>query len=101
MHITKSLLEMQQRQEKYIIGKMNLRLFSKSINLMGEFKYLLVVIGPTAVGKTALCVKLAHQFQTDILSADSRQFFRELNIGTAKPSQDEMQDVKHYFINSH
>ncbi|GGG57086.1 tRNA (adenosine(37)-N6)-dimethylallyltransferase MiaA [Hymenobacter glacieicola] len=62
---------------------------------------LLVVTGPTAVGKTALCVRLAQELQTEIVSADSRQFFRELNIGTAKPTPEEMQGVPHHFINSH
>ncbi|OUJ72848.1 tRNA (adenosine(37)-N6)-dimethylallyltransferase MiaA [Hymenobacter crusticola] len=62
---------------------------------------LLVVAGPTAVGKTALCVHLAQQYQTEIVSADSRQFFRELSIGTAKPTPEEMQGVPHHFINSH
>ena len=47
---------------------------------------LLVVAGPTAVGKTALCVRLAQQLDTVVVSADSRQFFRELSIGTAKPT---------------
>ncbi|MBX0289136.1 tRNA (adenosine(37)-N6)-dimethylallyltransferase MiaA [Hymenobacter sp. HSC-4F20] len=62
---------------------------------------LLVVTGPTAVGKTDLCVHLAQQLGTEIVSADSRQFFRELNIGTAKPTPAEMQGVPHHFINSH
>ncbi|TGE23973.1 tRNA (adenosine(37)-N6)-dimethylallyltransferase MiaA [Hymenobacter aquaticus] len=62
---------------------------------------LLVVAGPTAVGKTALCVQLAQHYQTDIISADSRQFFRELSIGTAKPTPAEMQGVTHHFIDSH
>ena len=62
---------------------------------------LLTIAGPTAVGKTALCVQLAQQFHTEIVSADSRQFFRELSIGTAKPTSAEMQDVPHHFINSH
>ncbi len=62
---------------------------------------LLVVAGPTAVGKTALCVALAQEFQTEIVSADSRQFFRELSIGTAKPTAAEMQGVVHHFIDSH
>jgi tRNA dimethylallyltransferase len=73
----------------------------KFINQMETSKYLLVVVGPTAVGKTALCVKLAHVFHTDILSADSRQFFKELNVGTAKPDAEEMENVMHYFVNSH
>ncbi|MCC2546548.1 tRNA (adenosine(37)-N6)-dimethylallyltransferase MiaA [Hymenobacter sp. BT175] len=62
---------------------------------------LLVVGGPTAVGKTALCVRLAQELKTEIVSADSRQFYRELSIGTAKPTPDEMQGIPHHFINSH
>jgi len=62
---------------------------------------LLTIAGPTAVGKTALCVQLAQRFQTEIVSADSRQFFRELSIGTAKPTPAEMQGVPHHFIDSH
>ena len=62
---------------------------------------LLTIAGPTAVGKTALCVQLAQQFHTEIVSADSRQFFRELSIGTAKPTPTEMQGVPHHFIDSH
>ena len=64
-------------------------------------KTLVVVAGPTAVGKTDLCVKLAQTLQTEVLSADSRQFYRELNIGTAKPSQADLQGVPHHFIDSH
>ncbi len=62
---------------------------------------LVVITGPTAVGKTSLCVELAQHYNTEIISADSRQFFKELTIGTAKPTQCEMQHVTHYFINSH
>lgn len=64
-------------------------------------KYLIVIVGPTAVGKTALSIKLASLFKTEILSADSRQVFREMEIGTAKPSPEELSEVKHHFINSH
>ncbi|WP_018479045.1 tRNA (adenosine(37)-N6)-dimethylallyltransferase MiaA [Pontibacter roseus] len=64
-------------------------------------KFLIVVVGPTAVGKTDLCVRLAQHYQTDILSADSRQFFKEMSIGTAKPTEEEQQGVRHYFIDSH
>jgi tRNA dimethylallyltransferase len=63
-------------------------------------KYLLVVAGPTAVGKTSLAIHLALHFKTEILSADSRQFYREMNIGTAKPSEAELSSVKHHFINN-
>lgn len=64
-------------------------------------KYLIVIAGPTAIGKTALGVRLAKTFGTAVLSADSRQFFREMSIGTAKPSAEEMQGIPHYFIGSH
>lgn len=63
--------------------------------------YLVVIAGPTAVGKTELCIRLAEHFGAEIISADSRQFFRELSIGTAKPSPAELTRVKHHFINSH
>lgn len=62
---------------------------------------LIVIEGPTASGKTALGVALAQHFNTVVLSADSRQFYKELQIGTAKPTSDEMQGIDHYFINSH
>lgn len=61
----------------------------------------MVVAGPTAVGKTAIALELARQLKTEIVSADSRQFFRELTIGTAKPSEVELRAVPHHFINSH
>lgn len=64
-------------------------------------KYLIVLAGPTAVGKTELAIRLANELKTVIISADSRQFFRELNIGTAKPSEEELAAATHYFINSH
>ena len=61
-------------------------------------KYLICVVGPTAIGKTALGIKLAKHFETEIISADSRQFYKEMNIGTAVPSQKELSEVKHHFI---
>ncbi|GAB3492932.1 tRNA (adenosine(37)-N6)-dimethylallyltransferase MiaA [Spirosoma knui] len=64
-------------------------------------KTLVIIAGPTAVGKTALCIRLASLLQTDVVSADSRQLYRELTIGTAKPSPDEMNGVRHHFIDSH
>jgi tRNA dimethylallyltransferase len=64
-------------------------------------KTLLVIAGPTAVGKTQLCVRLANRLQTDVVSADSRQLYRELTIGTAKPSYEEMGGVTHHFVDSH
>lgn len=62
---------------------------------------IIIVVGPTAVGKTAFAIRLAQMLQTDIISADSRQCYRELTIGVAKPSEQELKQVKHYFINSH
>jgi tRNA dimethylallyltransferase len=64
-------------------------------------KTLIVVAGPTASGKTALAITLAKHFNTVIISADSRQFYKELSIGTAKPSVEEQDGVPHYFIDSH
>ncbi|HEY5689849.1 MAG TPA: tRNA (adenosine(37)-N6)-dimethylallyltransferase MiaA [Cyclobacteriaceae bacterium] len=64
-------------------------------------KRLIVVVGPTAVGKTHLSIQLAKRFETEIISADSRQIFRELTIGTAKPSQAELAAVRHHFIDHH
>ncbi|MEQ9465822.1 MAG: tRNA (adenosine(37)-N6)-dimethylallyltransferase MiaA [Ekhidna sp.] len=62
---------------------------------------LISIVGPTAVGKTAVAIELAQWLGTEIVSADSRQFYRELNIGTAKPSPEELKTAKHHFINSH
>lgn len=62
--------------------------------------YLIIINGPTAVGKTALSIHLAKAFETVILSCDSRQFFREMNIGTAKPDAKELAAVPHHFINN-
>ena len=64
-------------------------------------KTAIIIAGPTAVGKTALSISLANHFQTEIISADSRQCYQELNIGVAKPTLAELQSVKHHFINSH
>ncbi|HEY3405654.1 MAG TPA: tRNA (adenosine(37)-N6)-dimethylallyltransferase MiaA [Ohtaekwangia sp.] len=64
-------------------------------------KHLIVVAGPTAVGKTAVSIKLAKHFSGEIISADSRQIFRELNIGTAKPDEAELASAPHHFVDSH
>jgi tRNA dimethylallyltransferase len=61
-------------------------------------KQLIVIAGPTAVGKTSFSIELALHFNTEIISADSRQFFREMNIGTAKPTSEEMKTIKHHMI---
>lgn len=64
-------------------------------------KTVYIICGPTAVGKTAIAIGLAQYLNTAIISADSRQCYKEMTIGTAKPAADELQAVKHYFINSH
>ena len=64
-------------------------------------KTCIIIVGPTAVGKTAVAIQLAQHFKTEIISADSRQCFKEINLGVAKPSVEELQLVKHHFINSH
>lgn len=64
-------------------------------------KTVVIICGPTAVGKTALAIQLAQHFKTKIVSADSRQCFKELNVGVAKPTAEELGLVQHYFINSH
>jgi tRNA dimethylallyltransferase len=61
-------------------------------------KYLITIIGPTAIGKTSLSIALAKQYKCDIVSCDSRQFFTEMTIGTAVPNTDELASAKHYFI---
>ena len=61
---------------------------------------LVTIIGPTAIGKTGLAIKIAEFYKTEIVSADSRQFYRELNIGTAKPSSSELSKIKHHLINN-
>jgi tRNA dimethylallyltransferase len=67
---------------------------------MGK-KVCIIITGPTAVGKTSLAIQIAQHFSTAVISADSRQCFKELEIGVAKPSAAQLQLVKHYFINSH
>jgi tRNA dimethylallyltransferase len=61
-------------------------------------KYLITIIGPTAIGKTSLSIALAQQFQCEIISCDSRQFFKEMRIGTAVPSNEELAAAPHHFI---
>lgn len=61
-------------------------------------KYLITIVGPTAIGKTALSIKLANHFNCEIISCDSRQFFSEMTIGTAVPSPEELASATHHFI---
>ena len=64
-------------------------------------KTVIIICGPTAAGKTAVAISLAKHFNTEIISADSRQCFKELNIGVARPSEEELREVRHHFIASH
>lgn len=68
---------------------------------MSDFvqKRLIVIVGPTAVGKTGMAIQLAKTFHSEIISADSRQLYKEMTIGTAKPSKQELEEVRHHFIN--
>src|SRR5437868_7134752 len=64
-------------------------------------KAVILIEGPTAVGKTAVAITLAKHFKTEIISADSRQCYKELVIGVARPSEKELREVKHHFIAAH
>lgn len=64
-------------------------------------KTCIIISGPTAVGKTSHGIEVAQKYNTEIISADSRQCFKELNIGVAKPTKEQLQKVKHHFINTH
>lgn len=64
-------------------------------------KYLIIIAGPTAVGKTKVAMALAKHYRTEIISADARQVYKELTIGTAKPDNEELRTVTHHFIDSH
>jgi tRNA dimethylallyltransferase len=78
-----------------------LALLSNSSDFDANIPTVIVIVGPTAVGKTAFAISLAQHFNTQIISADSRQCYNELSIGVAKPSTDELAAVKHYFIGTH
>ena len=71
------------------------------LTMSSSTKTLIVIAGPTAVGKTDTAIWLARHYDTVVVSADSRQFYREMSIGTAKPNAEELAAVKHYFIDSH
>lgn len=66
--------------------------------MQNKKNYLIIIAGPTAVGKTSTAIQLAKYFNTEIISADSRQIFKELNIGVARPTIDELNEVTHHFI---
>ena len=69
-------------------------------NFNMNHKLLISIVGPTAIGKTSLSIKLAQYFNTSIISCDSRQFYKEMQIGTAAPTPNELNTVKHYFIHN-
>jgi tRNA dimethylallyltransferase len=78
-----------------------LALLSASSDFNPQQPTVIIIVGPTAVGKTAFAISLAQHFNTSIISADSRQCYKELSIGVAKPTAMELAAAKHYFIGSH
>ena len=78
-----------------------LALLSNSSDIHPQQPTVIIIVGPTAVGKTALAIEVANHFNTAIISADSRQCYQELSIGVAKPTTAELAAAKHYFIGSH
>jgi tRNA dimethylallyltransferase len=78
-----------------------MRLYFSQKLVIDKDNKIIVIVGPTAVGKTAFAIQLAKQLTTQIISADSRQCYTELNIGVAKPQSDELKAIAHYFINTH
>lgn len=78
-----------------------LALLSASSDFNPQQPTVIIIVGPTAVGKTAIAISLAQHFNTSIISADSRQCYKELSIGVAKPTAMELAAAKHYFIGSH
>ena len=78
-----------------------LALLSNSSDIHPKQPTVIIIVGPTAVGKTAFAIALAKHFNTSIISADSRQCYKELSIGVAKPTTAELAAVKHYFIGTH
>lgn len=78
-----------------------LALLSNSSEIRPKQPTVIIIVGPTAAGKTAFAIEVANQFNTSIISADSRQCYNELNIGVAKPTATELAAAKHYFIGTH
>jgi len=66
--------------------------------MMSKIGTLIVIVGPTASGKTSVAIEIAQKYNTEIISADSRQFYKEIPIGTATPQSEEMQGIKHHFV---
>jgi tRNA dimethylallyltransferase len=78
-----------------------LALLSDSSEFNPKQPTVIIIVGPTAVGKTALAIEVANHFNTSIISADSRQCYQELSIGVAKPTAAELAAAQHYFIGTH
>lgn len=84
---------------KESLSKINIRFILQDFMLVDQNKYLIVIAGPTAVGKTQLAIRLAKILNCEIVSADSRQLYIETNIGTAKPNPKQLKEIPHHFIN--
>ena len=70
------------------------------LTLMKTNKNLIYIAGPTGVGKTVFSIELAKKLKTEIISCDSRQFYKELEIGTCPPTKDQLKEIKHHFIHN-
>ena len=77
-------------------------LYPPNVSLLKQDKekYIIIIAGPTAVGKTDLSFELAEKYNAEIFSADSRQIYKEMSVGTAKPTTDELNRIKHHFVNN-
>src|SRR2546421_294539 len=75
--------------------------WAKNLLMLKKSMTVIVIVGPTAVGKTSVANELAKHSKTEIISADSRQCYKELKIGVARPSADELKQIQHHFIASH
>lgn len=85
----------------YQIPRLSRPGFLNKMESAKKIKTVIIIAGPTAVGKTTVAIEMAKHFKTEIISADSRQCFKELNIGVARPSEEQLQQVQHYFIATH
>lgn len=102
--ISQPLLRASQTKEKMkaaVRKKINLKRTREKIRFKMSAKHCIIIAGPTAVGKTAAAINLALALGTEIISADSRQCFREMKIGVARPTEEELEKVKHHFIANH
>ena len=98
-YVMKNKKKMPRTALRYAIEKLPKNLKQKAMQKFTSINKLIVILGPTASGKTEIAIKLAKKFNCEIISADSRQIYHEINIGTAKPLQKEMQNIPHHLIN--